>query len=350
MAGPTAVLQQLSAQQSAGKVPECTGTGWLLDGGAYLDGLPNNMVTRTGDELERATYSPDWQIGDGVDQMAYAIYRFNLNGYMGLQTIGFTWTDHSFAWRDFFVGFGDLAADSWDWYKGPADDVLTLNSFGPYRNASGEMLMIVAMLGSTPSTLIGMEAGVPELRGTGAEEPAYGNLGYPLLGGSGLPTTIDLSGNCAPVNDQLTWGSCTAFAVGDSAFNYELHSLYQTQGWDLTQARYRVSPKHLYVVSGQLQDFPAGGEYGRWTELVVSGLTDHGVATELNAPYDLVYDNNGSSAADADAAVLEIDKWAEVPCNSPEGISTVKAILAYQRKVLPMQRAASDVGAHTAKP
>ena len=65
-----------------------------------------------------------------------------------------------------------------------------------------------------------MQAGVPEMRATGDNGLPDDAPDFPLLGNSGaLPASVDLSVECAPINDQLQWGSCTAFAVGDGASN-----------------------------------------------------------------------------------------------------------------------------------
>jgi PKD repeat protein/C1A family cysteine protease len=317
----------------------CSGGGVFLEGGAFLSNPAPVNVSRIGADNTEALYDPDYD-GSDFATAAYAFYHWNLRGFNGNQTFGFTWNeeDEQTILLDYWIGLGNLSTDAWDWYKGPKDTVLTIDSFGPYRSATGQVLMVVMLIGSDQATLSFMEAGVPELRATGDIDMPGNAPGYPLLGLSGsLPASFDLSDECSPVNDQLTWGSCTAFAVGDGAYNYELGQVYGALGWELSNSRYRVSPKHLYIVSGELQGIPPGGGSGRWTYQVVDDLEEHGVATEFNAPYDLVYDNNWSPAALADAGVLMIEKWQEVPCNTWEGISTVKQMIAQQRKVLPMR-------------
>jgi len=336
---PSSLLNRLPALPNS-KDPSCTGSGFLMAGGDYSDELLNSHVSREGDEDQHGRYAPQWT-GGPIEDAAYAVYRWNLRGFTGNQTVGFTWGDgeEPSTWRNFWVGLGNLAQDSWDWYKGPEDSVLTVDSFGPYRAAGGDMLMIVLLLGEDEALLEKMEAGVPEQRATGEVEDLPGDVPeYPLLGFSGsLPASMDVSAGCAPINDQLTWGACTAFAVGDGAFNFELERVYGPLGWDLTRDHFRVSPKYLYLTSGEHFGYPPGGGYGRWTAEVIQSLETDGIATEEHAPYDLVYAKNWSAQADTDAAVLSADDWEEIPCNTWEGIETVKAVLALQQKPLPMR-------------
>ena len=344
LGAPTQVLSQLPAAEDT-KSTLCAGSGWYIEGGAFQDGLPLVNVVRTGTDDSEGLYSPAY---DGLDlaSASYAMYRWNLRGYTGEQTVGFGWVDGQAPvdWHDFYVGFADLADDRWVFFRGPDDDVLTIDSFGPYRSAAGEVLVVLVLLGSEPADLAYMQAGVPEMRATGDNGLPDDAPDFPLLGNSGaLPASVDLSVECAPINDQLQWGSCTAFAVGDGAYNFELGQTYGSFGWNLKNPRNRVSPKYLYMKSGEVGGFPPGGGYGRWTDEVIDVLQVYGVATEANAPYNNIYEEDWGLPAEHDAEILRIEGWQEVPCNSLEGIDTVKQVLAQQHKVLPM-RAYLDSG------
>jgi PKD repeat protein len=321
----------------------CADSGWFIFGSEFQDELPAFNLTRSLDvgQENYGFYTPQWQPEDPVEELAVGMYLINLKHFTGEQTIKFIWKEGEAPsdYTNLYVGFGDVLGDHWDWYEGPADEVLSIESYGPYRDASGIVLIAVVLLGEEAATLERMEIGAPELRAIG--DDGLGGIDapqIPLLGDGGeLPETFDLSEECAPVNDQGQWGSCTAFAVGDGAYNYELSTMYGPYGWDLSDPGNRVSPKHLYVVSGELQDFPPGGGHGRYVDQLLDGLLSNGVATEKNAPYNFVYDNNWSDEALADAELLEIDGWSEVPCSTEAGIETIKTVLARQRRPLPMR-------------
>jgi len=334
---PSQVLRLLPPAREASS----DGSGWLKSGGSYDDALPKANIAREGEDSQLGCFSPQWEPGDPTSDLAYGVYRWNLRGFSGSPTMKLTW-DTTAKPADFsklFIGFADISQDTWRWYSGPADGVLTVPSFGPYRDAAGTMLMMVVVLGDEQVVLQSMEAGAPETRGTGAEPFDPGSApSYPLLGGGDfLPKSVDLSAGCAPINDQLSWNSCTAFAVGDGAYNYELNRIYGAFGWDLGSPAYRVSPKYLYLVSGEVNGDLLPESYGRKIPLVLACLRDRGVATDLHAPYDLVRDIDWSPAALLDAQVLKSDSWQEVMCNNPEGLATVKAILALQQKPLVLQ-------------
>jgi len=317
------------------------GSGWLKSGGSYDDALPKAHIAREGDAAQLCRFSPQWEPGDSISKLAYGVYRWNLRGFGGSATVKVTWdsTAQPSDYSNLFIGFADVSRDSWQWYGGPADGVLTVPSFGPYRDAAGTMLIMVVVLGDEQVVLRSMEAGAPETRGTGAEPFDPGSVpSYPLLGGGDfLPKSVDLSAGCAPVNDQHSWNACTAFAIGDGAYNYELNRIYCAFGWNLSDPAFRVSPKYLYLVSGEVNGDLLPESYGRKIPLVLACLRDRGVATDLHAPYDYSFDRDWSQAALLDAQVLKIDCWQEVMCNYPGGLATVKSILALQQKPVVLQ-------------
>ncbi len=302
---------------------------------AYDSTLPTRRIEVKDDYL---VFRPIWHdsVYDTTDDLAYCMYRVDLAAYSGASTIGFTWVENAppTAEGKYWVGLADRGRGAWDWYLGPADSVLTLSSLAPYLDPSGELLVVIAMVGRERVVVLSqIGIGEPERRGTGV--PFDNNElpdKYPPLYGAPLPGSVDLRVGCAPVNDQGTWGACTCFAVGDGAFNYELNALYEPLGWNLDDAFNRVSPKFLYVESGKLQGFPPGGDYGRYTDQVAADLVTHGVATEQNASYNLVYDDDWSPAALADAQLLTTSASYNLPCNDAAGLQTVKMVLAHQQR------------------
>jgi PKD repeat protein len=311
---------------------------WVILGREYETDLPQrNAFTPT--QTTDVVLAP---FNDGpLGEAAYAIYRAGLRTFTAEPTIGLRWAADGapLDWDNFYIGLSDRERNAWRWFKGPADGVLTLDSFGQYCDHRGELLVCVMLLGTDSAQLSYLEFGASETRATGVQ--GLGGIDaeqLPLLGATGsLPGAVDLSADCAPVNDQGSWEACTAFAVADGVYNYELGRLYGGFGWDLTQPGNRLSPKWLYVKSGVAGGWPPNGSQGRYTDNVLDVARAQGVATEANAPYDLNYADNFDTNAQVDALILNIDSWAEVPCNSDAGINTLKIILAQQLKPLVLQ-------------
>jgi len=302
------------------------------EGADFAPWLPHEGVTTVD---VHAVFQPEGE------KPAYAVYRFNLSDYDGAPTIKFCWEHAPTDLDNLWTAFANFEDNTWDWYRGPDDFVLTIPGYEPYVDREkGCCLLVVALLGTDTATLTRLSVGASELRAIGAEPANELSI---LLGvdmgvvpelnddDGALPASADLSSDCAPVNDQKSWAACTAFAVGDGAFNYELNRIYSRYGWDLDDASYRVSPKYLYVVSGELQGWPPGSSYYRNTSQVVRDLENHGVATEYEVPFDLKYNNDWSAEALADAELLDIEDWDQLHLQDEQDLCTMKMILADRR-------------------
>jgi hypothetical protein len=300
---------------------------------SYDPALPHALLETRGDYLLFRPVFHD-PIYDSITDIAHAVYRIDTTGFSGNPTIGFEWGENGGPRRDgkFWVGLVDWAGNHWEWFEGPMDGVLTLDSLAPYVNGNGELQVMVAILYREHITVLRrLQLGAPEQRGTGVEiDDSKVSFTVPPLFIAPLPASVDLRPGCAPVNDQGTWGACTAFAVGDGAYNYELRDLYGSLGWDLSSANRRVSPKYIYLTSGELQGFPPDPSVGRYTELVASGLLQTGVCTEADAPYDYSYDFDWKPAALANAEFLKPTASYVLPARGDDGRDSIKAVLAHQ--------------------
>ena len=301
----------------------------------FRQDLINRRVEVKGDYL---VYRPIWNnpTFDNLDDAAIATYQIDLTGYSGIPTVGFDWAENGLPRipDKYYVALSNWGGNRWSWFDGPLDQVLTLDDYAPYTDENGKVLItVLALQRESVIVLHNLTIGAPEQRGTGFEyEDIPISTSVPAMYVPTLPDSVDLSPGCAPVNDQGSWGSCTAFAVGDGAYNYELNSIYESIGWNLDSAAFRVSPKFLYVESGKDQGFPPGGDYGRYTDQVARGMTVFGIATEQNAPYDMQYNDNWSIGALNDAQVLKSRAYTALPCRNDEGIDSIKTVLAFQQR------------------
>jgi hypothetical protein len=325
------------AQAPPGRLPQrrASASGELLpvDATSFDPALPNRLIEPRGDYvLFRPAYADPQSAG--IADIAHAVYRIDAGGFSGDPTIGFEWGENGGPTRDgkFWVGLVDWAANHWEWFEGPMDGVLTLDSFEPYVSAGGELQVMVAILYREQITVLRrLQLGAPELRGTGVEldEPKLG-FAVPPICAVNLPVSCDLRPVCAPVSDQGLWNAGPAFAIGDGAYNCELYRLYGPLGWDLDSPAQRVSPKYLYVAAGTVQHFPPGPEHGRYPARLATGLTNSGVCTAAAAPYDFTYDSNWSAQAVEEAMLLRPSICFELPARGPAAINGIKAVLAHQ--------------------
>jgi thiol-disulfide isomerase/thioredoxin len=315
----------------------------LLDlqqpGANFEQGMGHNRVAPV---TTSAQFTPDWTDGDSNPEgLAYCTYLFQLGDYAESgkpQTVGLDW-DGAQPPQNFgnlWVGLANWDAQQWDWYAGPEDGVLTLDSLAPYTSSTGQATVMVLLAGAEPATLDILRVGDFELRGTGALDELPGGDVPPLAGEGSLPPSVDLSSACAPINDQGTAASSTAYAAGDGAYNYELAQIYGAYGWDLTQAFNRISPRYLYVESGKLQGFSCPNQ-GRYSSGAVTYLQDHGVATEQNAPAGLGCDDAWTGEALTDAGLLSVAGFQALPSGTAQSVTSMKVVLAQVRRPLVMR-------------
>ena len=152
---------------------------------------------------------------------------------------------------------------------------------------------------------------------------------------SDLPASVDLTSGCSPVRDQGGIGSCTAFAVGPGAYDYELGSIYAYYGWDFSNDFNLSSPKWLYRKTGS----GCGPRSGRTTWKVVDFLETDGTSSEENCPYTNVCGSDCTSQdAYDDAELLQIDSWSFVfRYWTEDEITPIKDVLANEERVLVMR-------------
>ncbi len=337
--GATKVLPDLPPWEEV--VAVLSPTDWVdtqpqlvATGAQYCDHLPHQHATRqgVGVVLGRATAAvmseDDPGAAGAAGQLAYAIYSFRPVALPDHATVGMTWfagkagLEAAMATRPAcWIGLGNHISGGWDIFTGPSDDgVLTVPWLAPYvRPETGEVLLIVLADSAVHVYIEALELGAPETRGTGLLRESEESMDAarddqpPRGKGGALPTYVDLSSSCAPIRSQGQCSSCTAFALGDGAYNYELGEIYgpgqsggQYEGWDFHDPFNLVSPKWLYL------NTPGGcPDDGRWLSDVCDYMVSTGCATEYSCRYQriCVADCGGSAASDARLLRLADWKW-----------------------------------------
>ncbi len=310
-----------------------SGTGELITVAAadFDPGLGHLNVAAHDDLAVFDSQCLTWEY-DSLDEAAYCTYSIDLTGYTGTPTLSIVWDEESYPvlQDEYWVALANYERDRWDFYEGPLDQVITLGSLAPYTSGGGRLVVVpIIIVSARLLVLHELKLGAAEVRATGLQE---GEVTFtstdPVYYASDLPASCDLTPECAPVGDQRSWGACTAFATAWGAYNHELGRIYGEAGWDLADPAFQVSPKYIYVESGKDPGHFASPYTGRQLALVAADLATHGCATELHAPYDMVYDDDWSEDAVADADLLKTESCHAIALVDESAIDTVKYILA----------------------
>jgi PKD repeat protein len=309
---------------------------------AYEASLPSNRVASTAPP--EATYSPNWHAGSsGLEDTAYAMYRFDLSALetMPASTVGLGWATPPQRLNYVFVGLGNATIGRWDWYQLDNDGIITLPGIEMYLDGTEQMYLAIVVLGSHECTLNEIRLGAQELRAMGGSNDLPAGMVLPPLYSSDLPGAVDLSPGCSPVSDQGNVPACTAFAIADGAYNYELNAIYHEYGWDFANLFNRTSTRYMYLETGAAQGL--GSDEGRSTVGCIDWLAESGDATEQNAPWgDPLAEGWGAMTdwgdeAFMDASLLHIENSTPIDPTGTTGVTNVKTVLAQQHRPLVMQ-------------
>lgn len=165
---------------AAGSVPPA-GLGAALpapqtiQAGLAIPHTPAALVTlRLGSEFEAGAcqhvepdstagcFTPAWTSNqDSNDKLAFALYRFNLQDYPGVQSLQFDWRTPPADFANVWVGLSNWSTDRWDWRSAASGQVLfcTPGLAAYAAPASGDMLVVIVMLGTAPATLERLRVG-----------------------------------------------------------------------------------------------------------------------------------------------------------------------------------------------
>lgn len=287
-------------------------------------------------------FNPNW-VPDAPkpSDIAYCMYTFNLLGYDKEPTVELVWTQKPTSWyslingkSNVWIALGNSVKHSWEWFDVHENSIVTLNSLNPYIGTSGKMYVAVVILGRSASILDKIKIGTLETVVTGLEYilPTPENEPDLYLSGS-LPTLFDLSTQMNSPRMQMPWGSAPAFAIGDGAFNMVLAQIYKKYGWNPENTFNQISPKYLYLESG---NHLCGPNQGRDINDILLGMqTIFGASSELNAPYETTScDRNWTLASKTDAGSLKIDDYKFLSFSGTNVISKFKQLLTYKIPII----------------
>jgi hypothetical protein len=184
--------------------------GQIATGAAQTKSASAAVLLRQGSDFEagwvqhvtadgtNADYAPNWAgKASAFTEVAYAVYRFNLAGYTGEQSLQLTWSTFPVDLNKVWIGCSDWAGDRWDWHAGPAADgklTLAAPGFTPYTKpadpGAGDMLVAFVLLGTDPASLAQVRVGPAVIPPTGWTH-SWGTA----QGEEGAAVEVDTAGN-----------------------------------------------------------------------------------------------------------------------------------------------------------
>ena len=254
-------------------------------------------------------------------------------------SVAIAWHSLPLDFGSYYVGIADRSINSWRWFRGPDDGVL---SFDASEMELGDSALVAILLeGSQRADLWKLRYGASEIRGTGlmpeTDQLRSANAWTPPRSTSAnLPSSTDLNHYAPWVHNQGSFGSCTAFACNDTAFGIMLARTYAAEGWDSTTVENSTSPLWSYVNSGKppiaSQTFNplCAGSSGRYMSDAFNVLEIMGTSTEQAAPYSTSYNCSQafSQTAHDEAEIVRIDDWHWINTNGNQLVTDIKTILA----------------------
>jgi hypothetical protein len=281
----------------------------------------NNVVASGG----TAVFTPNWEgPSAGAAGLSFCCYKFQVGQASAVdrQTLKLQWDPEQRlddVETQCCIGVSDWVRNGWEWFAGPADGVLSMESLEPFIGPDGEVLVMVIVMGQQQAALERVTIGAPELRGGGylpeefrevSAEASDADLSLPRTA-SVNPPSLDLSVDMPPARDQGTAASSSAFAAGDACFGFELNRLYAASNWNSFSPFNAVAPRSLYVRTGIAQTPtippPSCPNKGRTLSQVFSFLKTGGAMIEGRDPYNTTdfCNANFNSQQLADAALLK---------------------------------------------
>jgi C1A family cysteine protease len=315
-----------------------------LQGSELSEELPHAEVKADGKEL---TFQAAYDAAEGGDVgIAYAMFDLSVAalGPDAAQSLALRWSGEPPPSGAYWVGLANLDEDRWDFFDGPEDEVLTLESLSAYTGKDDGLRLVIVLAEDATRTLSAVALGAPELRGTGlVPTPSVASPGeQELTSDAPLPKSVSLRASMPYVGNQGGIGSCSGFAVA-GAWNYELNRIYAAYGWDDTRAINQVSPKWLYNLTPFVDgECPKGGHS---LSSVIKLLKETGSASEEQVPYGsrnrdkYSCETEFSSQVRSDAALLRPDATHLFSLRGDSGVLKAKEVLAAGNAVI--------IGIHT---
>jgi PKD repeat protein len=132
------------------------------EGDDFENPLPRNLVSGGGPGETFLNFAPTWDppVSAALSDSAYVIYRMtNMTEYAGQYRILLNWLTPPADSANLYLGLGNFSSNAWDWRQPSAAGAVNLPDFAPYTSPTGDMLLVVLLLGTDPAALNWVIAG-----------------------------------------------------------------------------------------------------------------------------------------------------------------------------------------------
>jgi hypothetical protein len=134
-----------------------------------------------------------------------------------------------------------------------------------------------------------------------------------------LPTSIDLSSRMPPVRDQMSQGSCAAWAV---AYYYKSFQEHREHGWSYTNDTL-FSPSYIF------NQYATANDQGISIDDAMQTVVSQGVASLTSSPYNHQdWQTQPSLSAQAEAAAFKAQSYEKIEPVDSSNIDSLKSHLA----------------------
>jgi outer membrane protein assembly factor BamB len=209
-----------------------------LTGDEYNPAWPNARVSA---DTAAARFAPVATSQPSLPDVAYAIYQANLDGLDTPMRLRLSWSLPPRR-QDIWIACSDWERGRWVWLAAPANDTIAIPQLAEYADASGNVLLVVALTGGGPTQLRSLSIlGRTDPYAAGWPEPGYntqhtGACPYAGPESGTLLWTCELDGDvrCSPAlaKDGTIYCTCTdgyLYAInpdGTVRWRYDATRLY----------------------------------------------------------------------------------------------------------------------------
>lgn len=213
--------------------------------------LPHDRMAAAG---TFGVYWPHWDpdADPPSRKPAYAVYNFYLDDLEGRPLVIFCWETPPESWDDLAVGVSNWQEGRWEWFHGPADDLLELEALDPYVSEEGVLLVMVMLTGTEECVLKwiqGPRLGINEVIVSASEDSYTVSFDY-LISAQVPPYCVS-----ANLGFDPSAGNTPAEAFGSAGTAYYYGAVHSGEGLYCDAFPFPAVPAGGHFVALEVMDF-----------------------------------------------------------------------------------------------